>query len=141
MVRDVSNSNDVIDSRDVIKRIEELESERADLVTAAEEAKAEGNDEDALRALQEWDEDEGEDLKALKSFAEEAEGYCEDWCHGATLIRESYFVAYCQELVEDIGDLPKGMPTYLVIDWDATADNLKADYTEVDFDGATYLVR
>jgi hypothetical protein len=43
--------------------------------------------------------------------------------------------------LEDVGDLPRGIPSYIVIDWAATADNLKVDYTEVDFDGVTYLVR
>jgi hypothetical protein len=33
------------------------------------------------------------------------------------------------------------LPDWIVIDWDATADNLKVDYTEVEFDGVTYLVR
>ena len=38
MARTISNSEDVIDSRDVIARIEELESERQDLVEAIEGA-------------------------------------------------------------------------------------------------------
>jgi hypothetical protein len=50
-------------------------------------------------------------------------------------------VDYCQELLEDIGDIPKGLPGYIVIDWEATAENLKADYSTVDFDGQTYYYR
>lgn len=59
----------------------------------------------------------------------------------AQLIRESYFTEAMRELVSDIGDLPKDVPGYLVIDWEATAENLKVDYTAVDFDGVTYYVR
>jgi hypothetical protein len=117
MTREISNSRDVIDSRDVIARIEEL------------------------RGMDERDDDESQELKVLEALAEEAEGYAADWQYGETLIRESYFVAYCQELVQDIGDLPKDIPAYLVIDWEKTAENLKADYTEVDFDGVTYFIR
>lgn len=122
--------DDVIDSRDVIARIEELEGER----DATEDAGpgytwAELNPEDA------------DELKALKALAEEAEGYAPDWRYGATLIRESYFEDYCQEFVEDIGDLPKDLPDYIVIDWEGTARNIRVDYTEVDFDGVPYLVR
>lgn len=88
-----------------------------------------------------FDEEKIAELAALKSLAEQAEGYAADWHHGETLIRESYFTEYAQELCEDIGDLPKDLPHYIVIDWEATADNLKFDYTEVNFDGVAYLVR
>lgn len=150
----ISNSDDVIDSRDVIARIDELESERQELldaITALEEEAdnpEEGVDEaatlqDAKEALKEFDEDddEGGELTRLKALAEEAEGYSEDWRHGATLIRESYWVEYCQELVSDIGDLPRDIPGYIEIDWEATARNLESDYTEVEYGDVTYLVR
>lgn len=152
--REISNSDDVIDSRDIIGRIEELQDERQALADALEEImdgdKPENASEDsdyadrladATAELADWDADNGDELKALKALAEATEGYADDWQYGATLIRESYFVEYCQQLVEDIGDLPKGLPGYLVIDWEATADNLRVDYTAVDFDGVTYLVR
>jgi len=158
MRKEAPSTNDqVIDSRDVIERIEELEGEKealADAVSEAQDALDEAGDlaenltelqataEAADTALDEWDQsDEGQELKALLALQDEAEGYSSDWKYGATLIREDYFPEYCQELVSDIGDLPKDIPGYLVIDWDKTADNLKADYTEVDFDGTTYLVR
>ena len=41
----------------------------------------------------------------------------------------------------DIGDLPKDLPAYIVIDWDKTANNIEADYTTVDYDGVEYLIR
>ena len=153
------NSDSVIDSRDIIERIAELESELEDLVSyvfEAQETLDALNADDPLdtvetvetalkalsaaqEALETWD---GQDeLKALKALAEEAEGYAPDWYHGATLIHENHFTEYCQEMLEDCGDLPKGLPSYIVIDWEATADNLKQDYTEVDFYGETYLVR
>lgn len=117
----VDNSCDVIDSRDVIKRIAELE-ELAD-------------------AQEEFDDGAQEELAALKSLAEEASGYAADWEYGETLIRDSYFVEYCQELLEDCGDLPKDLPHYIEIDWKATARNIRMDYTSVNFDGVTYWIR
>jgi uncharacterized protein (UPF0335 family) len=152
-----TNSDDVIDSRDIIERLEELESERQDLVDAISDAQDEFNaaEDDApeiralletmlihaITALNDWDNDNADELKALQALAKEGEDYAEDWDHGATLVRESYFTDYCEELVSDIGDMPRKIPGYIVIDWEATADNLKADYTEIDFDGVTYLVR
>jgi len=152
----VSNNDDVIDSRDVISRIEELESEREDLVNALEEAETALNEaeedaenmgeledtiDNARGELSDWDDDNADELKALQDLQEETEGYCSDWSYGASLIRDDYFEQYCQELVQDVGDLPNGIPSYIVIDWEATADNIKQDYTSVDFDGVTYWVR
>jgi hypothetical protein len=126
----VSNDDDVIDSRDVIARLRELEDERQE--------NADGGDPGELEA---WDDEFGDELKALRAFNEEGENVGGDWTHGATCIRESYFEEYARELTADVGDLPRDLPAYLVIDWAATADNLKADYSEIDFGGVTYFVR
>lgn len=134
MTINISSTHDVIDSRDVIARIEELETERDEFE----------HDEDGNRTESDWTEanpDEAAELKALKELADDASSYAGDWNYGATLIRESYFTEYCEELVKDIGDLPRGLPGYLAIDWEATAENLKVDYTSVEFDGVTYYVR
>lgn len=125
MKREISNSDDVIDSRDVIERIEELE--------------AIDGIEDKINNLVE--DDDAKELVSLRELQSEAEGYAPDWQHGATLVRDSYWTDYCQELLQDIGDLPKDLPHYIVIDWDATAENLKVDYTSVEYDGVTYWVR
>lgn len=63
-----------------------------------------------------------------------------DW-YPVTLIRDTYFVDAMQELVQDIGDLPRDIPGYLAIDWEETADNLRADYSSVEYDGVTYWYR
>ena len=136
----ISNYDDVIDSRDVIARIEELTDEVSTCPHCGEGIS--DTDTECPDCGQVIDlDDERDELKALQSLAEEAEGYCEDWNYGAGLIRESYFTEYCMELLSDIGDLPHEIPHYIVIDEDATAENLKADYTEVDFDGVTYYIR
>lgn len=151
----ISNTDDVIDSRDVIERIEELEGERQDLQDEFETAvdnELQNTDpeqretlntvrNDAYKALTDWDEENKAELDALKALVEEAEGYSEDWRHGATLVRDSYFEDYARELLEDIGDIPRNLPHYIEIDWEATARNIRVDYTEVDFDGVSYWVR
>lgn len=151
----ISNTDDVIDSRDVIERVEELEAERQELQDALDEIVQIRSDNElngvqdteidthraALDALIEWDDENKAELDALKALAEEAEGYSEDWRHGATLVRDSYFEDYARELLEDIGDIPRDLPHYIEIDWEATARNIRMDYTEVDFDGVSYWVR
>lgn len=157
MSRYPSNTNDVIDSRDVIERIEELETERNVLVEAIADAaarqvkvlheskeirdEARNNYNSAESELQLWDEDEGDELKALKALAEEGENATSEWRHGETLIREDYWVEYVQELCKDIGDIPKDIPHYIVIDWEKTADNIAVDYSTIDYDGVSYYIR
>lgn len=127
----IDNSADVLDSRDIIARIEELTTQRDE----AEAEAAEGH------AAFGYGKAERDELAALEELQAEAELYAPDWEYGAQLIRESYFVDYCKELLEDCGDLPKDLPGYIAIDWEKTADNIMVDYTGVEFDGVTYLVR
>jgi hypothetical protein len=117
----------VIDSRDVIARFEELQSRRDML-------------EDATQDTDEWDFDDEAEYETLKELIEECEG-CGDWEHGETLIHRNYWVEYCQQLLEDIGYIPKDLPSWIVIDWEATADNMEADYSVVNFGDEEYLIR
>ena len=137
--REITNSEDLIDSRDVIARIEALEDERDNFTIEDQPA---ASDLDRLKAWAAENPDEADELKALTALAEEAEGYAADWTHGETLIRESYFQTFAQCLAEDIGaiDANASWPN-TCIDWDQAARELKMDYTAVDFDGVTYYVR
>ena len=128
---EISNTDSVIDSRDIIARIEELEE-------LYDEFKEEQEGEEINAKDEEWE--YYDELKELKDLEEECRDF-DDWQYGLTLIHESYFVDYCKDLVEDIGDLPQNLADYIVIDWEATAENLKVDYSEVDFGGETYYVR
>ena len=144
---EISNTQDVIDSRDVIKRIEELEAEKQELEEILDGLVKEWGEveekEEAAEALIEWKDNYGEELEVLKKLAKDGEDYAPDWIHGAGLIHEDYFTEYCEELCKDIGDIPKELPWYIAnhIDWDGVADEIKQDYTEIDFDGETYYVR
>lgn len=118
----ISNHDDVIDSRDVIRRIEELEEIRDD---------EQGG----------FDEDEQEELDALTALAEEASA-SPDWEDGETLIRASYFEEYAQELADDIGAVPNDARWPLTcIDWKKAARELSYDYTIIDFGGEQYYIR
>lgn len=157
MSRDISSSDDIIDSRNVIERIAELEEEREALAEAVTDAEAEPipEDDDAVSgalarnaaideakdALATWEEDYGSELKALKALESQAEGYS-DWSHGATLIRDSYFEDYAQQTAEELGLIPEdGAWPCTCIDWEKAALELQMDYTSVEFDGTTYWIR
>lgn len=134
----ISNRDNIINSRDVIERISELEDE---LRANFEDDTAQGVIDDWIIEQAEVGNDEAAELHALRALAEEASGYAADWDHGESLIRESYFTEYCQDLLEGIGGIPKNIPSYIKIDWEETAKNLKVDHTEVDYGRVTYLIR
>lgn len=137
MTDSIDNTQDIIDSRDVIARIEELESNRESILEYIEEG------EETQESLDQWDEDEGQELEALRELAEEAENYAPDWQHGEALIRDSYFEEYAEELARDIygSDIDSGKWPFYCIDWDRAARDLKQDFTCVDFDGVEYWIR
>jgi len=131
-----SNSDDVIDSRDVIERIAELEA----LIDTDE------NDEPTDAGIpadgEIATEEERAELAALKALQEEAEGYASDWQYGVTLIRDDHFETYARQLAEDMGLMNNDYQwPYTCIDWGNAAEELQQDYTSVDFDGVTYWVR
>lgn len=125
MANTITNDDDIIDSRDIIERIEELNSyDISDL-----------SDEDI------------EELRTLKALAEEAEPESSDWIHGETLIRRSYFVEYITETIHDCYEMPKKMTSgqwpyrHMYIDYEAATREAEQDYASVDFDGVEYLIR
>ena len=134
MTNAISNLDDTIDSRDVIARIEELEAERV-AIESPDSVFIE-----TKRLIEEFDNsEEGQELIALKVLAAQGEDYAPDWEYGAQLIHEDYFEEAMDEMLEDCGDIPKDLPSYLTITVDY--DALKQDYTELDFDGQTYYIR
>ena len=146
--------SNILDTRDLQDRLEELQG----LKEALEEARSnveelladdasektetwEADLDDARDSLEraetEFTSDEQDELAELETLADEVS----EWTGGNQLIPEDDFEDYCKELCEDIGDIPHDFPSYIVIDWEATAQNLKADYSEIEYQGTTYLYR
>ena len=125
----MNNSDDLIDSRDVIARIEELQDE-------INEESVQDLGDPAYTPI------ENDELTALTALADEASG-SPDWEFGETLIRDSYFAEYAEDFAHECGlvntqasDWPNNY-----IDWERAAEELQVDYFEVDFDGETYWIR
>jgi uncharacterized protein (UPF0335 family) len=136
----LDNTNEVIDSRDVIARIEELENEQSNLIQQLSDGEI------TEAEMVAFDKDKGNELDALRELAAEAES-SPDWIHGEQLIRASYFVQYITELIDDCYDLPKELTSgdwpyrHITIDFEAAAKEAEQDYNSVDFDGVEYLIR
>jgi len=180
---DFSSSDDIIDSRAVIARIDELESEIDDLEVEIEELETDVTDREdeisehestivCLDAKENADEIEElenniealhsdiesikdhirivrddlsslqEELEPISEFAKAAESYAADWLNGATLINESYFEKYAEELAYDIGAIDRDATwPGSCIDWEQAADELKIDYRSIEFEGTEFFVR
>lgn len=116
--------DDIIDVRDIIERIAELEGECEDLT--------------------EWNEENAEELQTLQDLMEDLKGnggdeqWNGDW-YPATLIRESYFEEYMDEMIADRYEVPKDLPSFMTITLDYVA--LQMDYASTEINGITYFFR
>lgn len=83
-----------------------------------------------------------EEHRDIVDFIEELEGYG-DFIHGETIIHSDFFTEAMREQCEDIGDIPKNLPSYIEnnIDWEEVASDLMADYTSASYGRSTYYMR
>jgi hypothetical protein len=123
---DLDLTADTIDVRDLIARFEELE----ELQDAGEHLETPDCELTMLRTL----------LEELDGMGGD-EQWRGDW-YPVTLIRDSYFQTYAQELAEDTGavDSQAAWP-HSCIDWKHAARELQYDYSGVSVNNVTYWTR
>lgn len=137
---------DNIDTRDLLERLEELEAKRDLLVSLADDLKDAETDEEREKiqgaiddAESDFDAEEREEIGQLEELRDDiGETTFRDGCQ---LIHPRNFTDAMRELCEDIGDVPRDLPFYIAIDWEQTAENLKADYSLATFQGQDYYWR
>ena len=156
---EITLGENILDSRDIIKKIEEIEGDIEGMREEAAEFQVEIDAADAaeeitipiadriatlrmdVETLGEQIQDLRDELAPWKELADEFGGYG-DWDHGEALILESHFKEYAQQLAEDIGAMEDSSRwPGNCIDWDQAADDLKMDYTEATAGGYTYYMR
>jgi len=158
----------ILDTRDLYERQQELQEELDDLEQAVadaqevhDEALEARNDcedaeeqetladtlneataalEDAQEALTDWQEENQEELDDLNSLESEVG---REWMHGETLIDEDDFTRYAIDLAEDLygSEMRNASWPFSCIDWDQAARELQQDYSSCEFQGTTYLFR
>ena len=135
MHNSIDHTADVIDVRDIMTRLEELEATRDEYNEWHSDPSA-------------WDKIEDgqpQELLFLVGILEELAGYGGDekwrgnW-YPVALIRETYFSDYAIELLNDAGDL-EHIPAWVEIDWEGTVENVRGDYSPIVIDGVTYWYR
>lgn len=113
----------IIDTRELQERLDELEALRDDVDASGEP----------------WTDEDREELEKLEALRDEIGP---EFPHGETMILASEFEDYAREFAEDIGaiDGEAKWPNYC-IDWEYAARELRHDYSLVVWDGYEYLVR
>ena len=145
-------SQNVIDTRDIQDRIDEIESDIESLEEEISELSEEideldeddsGNKNEIDLKLDDIEDKRGqiEDLQEELSMLLDVKQEVPEFSYGETLIHENYWVEYVQELCEDCGYISKDFPYWIEIDWEATAKNVAMDYSTIELDGNTYYFR
>lgn len=100
----------------------------------------------ARQALAEWHDDNAAELATLEELLNDLcgnggdERWEGDW-YPVTMVRDTYFRDYAQELAEGRGFTSGNEWPARCIDWDQAARELQQDYSAVEFDGVTYWYR
>ena len=137
-----------IDTRNLVERREALKQEILDSFLEnfphyEEMTESFGDIRFEEEEIESWKEDFEDELKEIEEIDDIENEVGNEFEYGVTLVDVDDFEDYCEELVSDIGDLPKDLPSYIAnnIDWEGVAEDLKVDYIEVTYQGNSYLGR
>lgn len=136
----------MIDTRNLAERREELKQEILDsflenfphygeMTESFEDIRFEEEE------IQSWKEDFEDELKEIEEIDTIENELGSEFDYGVTLIDVDDFEEYVEEFLEDCGYIPKDFPSWIEIDWEATADNVSQDYIEVEYQGNSYYGR
>ena len=111
-MNDITNSDDVIDSRDILDYIEKYEDDK--------------DFEDEVKALQ----------SIVKQYCDNYTEGLKDLEFGVTFIRDSYFEDYMWDYFLQFNQVDEALECY--IDIEAFARDQQYDYESISFDGEDY---
>ena len=111
-MKNITNSDDVIDSRDILDYIEKYKTDK--------------NFEDEVKALQ----------SIVKQYGDVYSDGIRDLEFGVFFIRDSYFEDYMWDFFLEVNQIDEALECY--IDIEAFARDQQYNYDTVDFDGVHY---
>lgn len=91
--------------------------------------------------IESWKEVWQDELNQITCIDEIDNEMGSEFNHGTILIPEDDFTDYVIDLLEDCGYISKDFPSWIEIDWEATANNVRQDYSEIEYEGRYYLYR
>jgi predicted nuclease with TOPRIM domain len=138
-------SDDIVEADEVIREansvrddIEDLIAEKDDLEEEQLELDEEAEDYDEQYSELETQKDDLDiQIEDLKNENLELIEFADEVVAGTTLINDDFFVKYAEQMADEFGVDPATWPGNC-IDWEAAADQLKADYSVLEWDGYTF---
>lgn len=113
--------SETINSVEVIDRLHLLEDRKKDIPLSSEEAA---------------------ELVDLRKLDEQGQSVSVDWDLGTVMVRTDYFTQYVKDYAVEILGIPGiDFPSFVVVDWDKTAENFKTDWSPIWFGDTIYYVR
>ena len=93
--------------------------------------------------IESWKQDWQEEINQITCIdeVEDEIGSEFDFDFGVTLIPEDDSTDYVENLLKGCGYISDDFPSWIEIDWEATAENVKQDYSELEYEGETYFYR
>ena len=152
---DINNSMGIIDGRDMVEKVEELQEEidtieedieglKEHIDYIEEDEDIEEDTKEEQRELKEHNDrliELKEEITVFQDVVKEADGYS-GFSDGESLIRDTYFVEYAQELAEECGLINDDAQwPATCIDWEQAARELQYDYSGIYFDNVLYWMR
>jgi len=135
----------ITDSREFQKRIEDLASDIADnhneLYPTKEDLHIDMDDviEHNYNYLLNSTHDTKEEIDELFQLLEFKDSVgSREWDHGLVFIGDDSFVDYIKQQLIDCNDVLDNIPDYVVIDWEATAENMQHDYSCAELNDKSY---
>ena len=97
-------------------------------------------EEEEIESWKQYFEDELKEIEEIDDVENELGSEFE---YGVTLVDVDDFEDYCEELIEEFGYIHKDTPQLIKnnIDYKGIAEDMKYDYTEVEYQGNNYLGR
>ena len=138
----------MIDTRDLVEKREELQTNLVDSFNEYFDTEIEDFDELTKHIsnsededVQEWRDDNSDDFEHIKEI-DELEDEISEFSFGEILIPENGFIEYCEDMVADCYYFTN-VPSFIKynINWEGVASDLSVDYTNVTYQGVSYLVR
>ena len=91
--------------------------------------------------IESWKQDWQEEINQITCIDEVEDEIGSEFDFGVTLIPEDDFTDYVEDLLKGCGYISDDFPSWIEIDWEATAENVKQDYSELEYEGETYFYR
>ena len=138
----------MIDTIDLVEKREELQTNLVDSFNNYFDTEIEDFDELTKHIsnsdnedVEEWRDDKVYDFEHIDEI-NELEDEITEFPFGETLIPNDDFTEYCKDMVEDCYNL-KDVPDFIKdnINWEGVASDLGVDYSNVTYQGVSYLVR